>query len=94
MTTSRGIFLAVICFLGLALLISVGGVIGLAAFGIASPDLLKEVSVGALAGLSGMLVHPPAGGDAQPVVVQQPPNQPVPVDPSNVIDDGPTFPAT
>ena len=90
MSVPRGAFFAVIVFLGLALLICLGGAIGLTLDGDPLPDLLKEVAVGCLAGLTGMLVQHQS--DPTPVVVQQPVDQPVPVDTTPTDDQGPTFP--
>ena len=85
MSVPSRVFFAVIVFLGVALLICLGGAIALELHGDAIPDLLKEIGVGALTGLTGLLVqHQPT--DPTPVVVKQPDDDPVPVDP------GPTFP--
>lgn len=77
--TNRDTFLAVIAFLGLALLTCVGGVIALTATGHNIPDLLSTVAGGCLGGLAGMLTHPPTSDEPQPVEVQQPEGSPVPV---------------
>jgi hypothetical protein len=81
----RSVFLTVILFLGFALLVCLTGAVALTINGDTIPDMLKEIAVGCLTGLTGMLVQH-SSTDAQPVIVQQPADQPVPVDP------GPTFP--
>ena len=49
----------VICFLGITLLACVGGAIGLTATHSDVPDLLKELAVGSIGGLSGLLARTP-----------------------------------
>lgn len=48
----------VILIVGAVLLLSVGGIIGLALEGKPIPDVLQNVAVGALAGLIGLLARP------------------------------------
>lgn len=47
----------VVAILGVVLVVSVAGVIGLAVTGIAVPDVLQNIAVGTLTGLVGLLVQ-------------------------------------
>ncbi len=50
----------VVVAVALALLVSIAGIIALAATGHPIPDVLQNVAVGSLTGLVGLLVTPPA----------------------------------
>lgn len=85
--SNRSAFSAVIYVLGGALLLCIVGVIVLATLGQELPPLLGQIAVGALAGLGGLLTHPPTA-DVQPVV-GVPGGEPVATEPQLPADDGP-----
>ena len=76
--SDRRTFFAVIVVLGITLLTCVAGIIGLTMSGLTAPDILENVTVGALTGLAGLLARGPSS-DPQTVTVRQPADQPVPV---------------
>lgn len=77
--SDRRTFFAVIVVLGATLLICVAGIIALTMQGLTAPDILENVTVGALTGLAGLLARGPSS-EPQTVTVRQPADEPVPVE--------------
>ena len=74
---SKNIFNTVVYFLGAALILSIGGVIALNFFERPVDDILKQVIVGALTGIAGILAT-----GRQEVTVNNTRDNPVAVDPT------------
>lgn len=86
-------FVAVVGVLGSALLVSLLLIGGLTLHGDTPPSVFEYVVSGSITGLVGLLVQrqPNQPEQPQPVVVQQPAGQPVPVD--QMPDPAPGVPA-
>ena len=76
--SDRRIFLAVVLFLGGTLMLSVGGIVLLAAYERQVPGILENIAVGCLTGLAGLLARGPSSDHPQAVTVRQPTGEPVP----------------
>lgn len=68
MSGSRQTFNLVIAILGATLVLSVGGVIALGVIGNPPDDVLKQLAVGCLAALAGLLAKTPDGDGPQKIV--------------------------
>lgn len=77
---NRNVFNIVVYLLGAALLLSIIGVIFLNATDNPVDDILKQVIVGALTGIAGLLARNP--GEAQDVTVRNTPENPVVTEPA------------
>jgi hypothetical protein len=58
MTVNEKLFMYVVIFLGVALLLCVGGIIFLVANDNSVPDILQNIASGVVAGLIGLLATP------------------------------------
>lgn len=61
MKVNENVFVVVVGFLGVTLLLCVGGIIWLSATEHTVPDILQNIASGVVAGLIGLLVTPKAG---------------------------------
>jgi hypothetical protein len=79
MMTSRKAFTAVVYLLGAVLILSVVGVVVLTLADKPVDDILKQVIVGCITGLAGLLARTPTDEAADVKIVNEP-SEPVPVD--------------
>lgn len=61
MSVNERAFSYVVLFLGVALLVSIGGIVALAALEKTIPDILAQASTGIVTGMIGLLVKTPTG---------------------------------
>lgn len=82
MSTPRDLFALVVGFLGVTLLLCVGGIIVLAGFDKAVPSILENIATGCSVGIAGLLARTPTTGPQEVQVVNSP-QYPVPVEESS-----------